>query len=152
MNVETTRFGVLEVDEGTLITMPSGPLGFEGYTRFCLIQHDAQASFRWLQSIEEPGLAFVVVHPSEYFADYEIEISDADAAKLQLESEDDALVLAILTIRDNGQDISANLAAPVIVNSKNLMGAQIALRDERYTTQHALIRTRAAKKTAAKVA
>jgi len=152
MNVETTRFGVLEVDDGTLITMPSGPLGFEGYTRFCLIQHDAAASFRWLQSIEKPSLAFVVVDTSEYFADYEIEISDADAAKLQLEDEKDALVLTILTIRDNGQDISANLAAPVIVNSKNLMGAQIVLSDERYTTQHALIRTRAAKNIATKVA
>lgn len=152
MKVETTRFGVLEVDESTLITMPSGPAGFENSTRFCLIQHRAGANFRWLQSIEEPGLAFVVVDPSEHFADYEIEIGEADVRKLQLTSEEDALVLTILSIRDNGQSVSANLAAPIVVNSKNLTGAQIVLEDERYTARHSLVQTSVEQTIAAKAA
>jgi flagellar assembly factor FliW len=152
MKVETTRFGVVDVDESTLITMPSGPLGFENSTRFCLIQPRAGASFRWLQSIEEPALAFVVVDPSEYFTDYEIEIGESDVQKLQLTSEEDALVLAILTIRDNGHSVSANLAAPIVVNSKNLTGAQIVLEDERYNARHALVGTHAQQTTAARAA
>ena len=152
MKVKTTRFGEVEVDESALITMPSGPLGFENSTRFCLIQHRAGASFRWLQSIEEPGLAFVVADPSEYFTDYEIELSDADTEKLQLKSEEDALVLTILTVRDNGASVSANLAAPIVVNSKNLTGTQIILQDDRYTARHSLVQTRAKQTTAAKVA
>ena len=152
MRVETTRFGVVEIDESTLITMQSGPLGFDKFTRFCLIQHRTGASFRWLQSIEEPGLAFVVVEPSEYFSDYEIEIGEADIQKLQLAVEEDALVLTILTIRDNGQSVSANLVAPIIVNNKNLTGAQIVLEDERYTARHSLIMAQVEKAPVAKVA
>lgn len=152
MKVETTRFGVVEVDESTLITMPSGPLGFEDSTRFCLIQNRTGASFRWLQSIEDPGLAFVVVDPSEYFDDYEIEIGESDVQKLQLNSEEDALVLSILTIRDNGQTVSANLAAPIVVNSKNLTGAQIVLQDERYTARHSLAQARVEQTTAVRAA
>lgn len=152
MTVETTRFGALEVSDSALITMPSGPLGFEGHKRFCLIDHSPEANFRWLQSAEEPSLAFVVVDPSEYFADYEIEISDSDVEKLQLTSEDDAIVLATLTIRNNGQDVSANLAAPIIINSKNLTAAQVVLQDERYTTRHPVIQTCSTERAIAKAA
>ena len=79
MKVNTTRFGTLEIDESTLLTMPRGPLGFEEQTRFCLIQHRPGAPFRWLQSTEDPGLAFPVMDPSEFFSNYAFEISDADA-------------------------------------------------------------------------
>lgn len=148
MKVETTRFGTLEVDDSTLITMPSGPIGFECYRQFCLIESHTKANFRWLQSVDEPGLAFVVIDPSEFFADYEIELSDLDVDRLQLTDEEDALVLTILTIRNDGQDISANLAAPIVVNSKNLIGAQVVLQNEQYSTQHPLLVGRTMMRTA----
>ena len=138
MIVDTTRFGTMEVDENTLITMPSGPIGFEDYRQFCLIEPHAKANFRWLQSADEPGLAFVVVDPTEFFANYEIEIGDSDVERLRLENEEDALVFTILTIRNGGHDISANLAAPIVINSKNLIGAQVVLQSERYSTQSPL--------------
>ena len=139
MQVKTMRFGTLEVDDSTLIKMPRGPLGFEDYRRFCLIEPHAKASFRWLQSVDEPGLAFVVVDPSEHFDNYEVEIGDSDEERLQLVDESDALVFTILTIRNGGQDITANLAAPIIINAKNLIGAQVVLQNERYSTQCPLI-------------
>jgi len=147
MRVQTTRFGVLEIDEKTVMSMPAGLIGFENSTRFCLVRHRADASFQWLQSVEDPALAFVVVDPAEYFADYEVEVGDADVEKLGLASASDALVLAIVTIRDNGQTITANLAAPIVVNSKNFTGAQVVLENEHYTTQHALIVRQAAQQT-----
>lgn len=138
MKVETTRFGVVEIDETSLVSLPDGLLGFEEYRQYCLIQHRPSASFRWLQSVEEPSLAFVVVDPSEHFQDYEIEIGDSDIHKIQLRGAEDAMVLVIVSIRDGGKSITANLAAPIIVNSKNLTAAQIVLQDERYETRHAM--------------
>jgi flagellar assembly factor FliW len=76
MRVETSRFGELEVDESSVINMPRGPIGFEDYTRFVLIEHRPDTEFRWMQSIDESTLAFVVVDPSKFFKDYEVEISD----------------------------------------------------------------------------
>ncbi len=138
MKVETTRFGALEVDEQSTLQMADGPLGFEGQTQFCLIQHRPDTNFRWLQSMTDPGLAFVVVDPAEFFEGYDIEITDADAEKLALTDAKDALVLVILTIGENGESITANLAAPIVVNSKSLVGMQVVLQDERYCVRHAL--------------
>jgi flagellar assembly factor FliW len=148
MRVQTTRFGTLELDENSIITVPSGLIGFDKHTRFCLVRHRNGENFQWLQSVEEPGLAFVVVDPSAYFASYEVEVSDAEADKLGLEDAADALVLTIVTIRDDGRTITANLAAPIVINTKNSTGAQVVLESELYTTQHALIGTQAANKTA----
>ena len=138
MKVETTRFGVLEIDESSLVKMPSGPLGFEEQTTFCLIQHRPDTNFRWLQSVDEPSLAFVVVDPAEFFEDYAIEISDADSEKLELESEDEALVLVVLTMGAEGTQVTANLAAPIVVNSRTLVGLQVVLQGDRYGVKHTL--------------
>lgn len=152
MTVETTRFGVVQVDDSSLVNMTSGPLGFESYTRYCLIDHRPDANFRWLQSLEDPGLAFVVVNPSEFFANYEIEISDSDAARLDLDNEDNAMVLTIVTIDKDATRITANLAAPIVVNTKNLMAAQVVLQDERYPIRHPLIGSAVAEPVVAKAA
>ncbi|OFX16911.1 MAG: hypothetical protein A2Z18_01665 [Armatimonadetes bacterium RBG_16_58_9] len=138
MKVQTTRFGALEVDEGSTVNMASGPLGFEQLTRFCLIQHRSDTSFRWLQSMEDPSLAFVVVDPTEFFDDYEIEISDAYAEMLRLQSEEDALLFVVLTVGDHGKHITANLAAPIVLNSKNRIGMQVIIEDDRYAVRHEL--------------
>ena len=139
MRVETTRFGTLEVDESSLVRMPRGPLGFEDQKEFCLIQHRPDMPFRWLQSTTDPALAFVVVDPADYFVGYEIEISDLDAELLQLTCAEDSLVLVIVTVGKEGETVTANLAAPVVVNSKTLVGMQIVLQDGRYLTQHLLL-------------
>lgn len=127
-------------------------IGFEQHTRFALLAHRAGANFKWLQSVEEPGLAFVVVDPSKHFSDYEIEVSDTDAENIHLRDEKDASVLVILTIRESGKEVSANLAAPVIINAKEQLAAQIVIQNERYSTQHSLIEVRAERPSAANVA
>lgn len=152
MRVETTRFGSLEVDDNAIFTMPRGLIGFEEYTRFTLVPHRAGNNFRWLQSVEEPALAFVVVDPCAHFTNYEIEVSDADAENIQLRDEKDATVLVILSIRDNGNEVSANLAAPVIINARDMLAAQIVIQDERFSTQHSLIQKRAKRSSTANVA
>lgn len=138
MKVDTTRFGILEVDENSVISMPRGPLGFEESTRFITIQHRPDTEFRWLQCVDEPSLAFVVVDPSVFVENYDIEISDAEAEMLHLTNEGDAFVLAIATITNSGHTITLNLVAPVVVNSKTMTGMQVILQDNRYSVRHQL--------------
>lgn len=152
MNVETTRFGTLEVDESTLISMPGGMLGFEDCKRFLLLQHRAGSNFRWLQSVEEPAVAFVVVDPVTHFANYEVELSDRDVERLHLMDAEDASVVVILTISSGGRDISANLAAPMIINFRERIAAQVVLQSERYSTQHSLVEFCAEQQLAVKAA
>lgn len=150
MRVNTTRFGVIEVDDNSVITLAKGPLGFEDQTKYVLIQHRPDTKFRWLQSLDESCLAFVVVDPTDFFADYSFEIPDAEAERLHLASEDDALVLLVVTIAGEGADVTANLAAPVVINSKELTGMQVVLQDTHYSVKHPLLdggRKRSAKTT-----
>ena len=139
MKVNTARFGAVEVEDSSIIRMPKGPLGFEEQKDYVLLQHRPDTSFRWMQSIDEASLAFVVVDPSEFFSEYEVEICDADAEKLHIANEEDALVIAIVTIGSEGKEITANLAAPIIINSKELIGMQIVLQDTRYSVKHSLV-------------
>ena len=138
MKVNTTRFGVLEINDSSVITMPNGPLGFDSHTRFLLLQDHVDARFRWLQSIDEPSLAFAVVDPSLVTENYEVEIPDGEAEKLHLAHEGDAMVLAILTLEEG--KLTANLAAPVIINSNELIGAQVVGQDHRYAVDEPLSR------------
>lgn len=138
MKIDTTRFGVLEVEDTSVVKMVRGPIGFEDYTDYMLIQHRPDTNFRWLQSTQEAGLAFVVVDPSDFFADYEIDVADCDAEQLHLGNADDALVLAVVTICEGGKEINANLAAPIVINMKELVGMQVVLQDTRYSVKQSL--------------
>ncbi len=139
MKIETTRFGELEVDDASVIKMHRGPLGFEEQTDYVLIQHSPNSNFHWLQSVTESDLAFVVVDPADYYAGYEIEISDADAEILHLNDEKDALVLVIVNVAGGGGDVTANLIAPIVINSRELVGMQVVLQDSRYSVRHPLV-------------
>ncbi|MDH7602774.1 MAG: flagellar assembly protein FliW [Armatimonadota bacterium] len=138
MKIATTRFGVVEIDDSSVIRMVNGPIGFEAYKNYCLIQHRPDTSFRWLQSVDEPTLAFVVVDPSQLFEDYTIELTDADAEALRLECAEDALVLTVVTIGEGGKEITVNLAAPIVINAKELIGMQVVLQDGRYPVRQPL--------------
>jgi flagellar assembly factor FliW len=84
MEIETTRFGKLTVEDDRVMTFPHGLLGFPEQGRFALIQTGEENYFFWLQSVDEPSLAFVVTDPSIFFKDYEVPIREEAEQELQL--------------------------------------------------------------------
>src|SRR5687768_5931065 len=79
MEIETTRFGTLSVEDERIITFPNGLLGFPDHTRFALIQTGEENYFFWLQAVDEPNLAFVVTDPGIFFKDYDVPIREETA-------------------------------------------------------------------------
>jgi flagellar assembly factor FliW len=138
MIIETARFGLIDVDGSTVINMPRGMFGFEDRTEYCLIQHQPGTTFRWLQSTSDPELAFVVVDPSHFFGSFDIKLTAIEAECLGLETSDDAMVLATVSLDAGTSEVTANLAGPIVINSKSLTGLQVALDDQRYGTRHRL--------------
>src|SRR4051812_27520296 len=63
MEIVTTRFGTLNVEDERVIDFPKGLLGFPDRTRYALIQTGEENYFFWLQCVDEPNLAFVVTDP-----------------------------------------------------------------------------------------
>ena len=84
MKIDTHRFGPMEVPADKLITMERPILGFEGFRQFCLIEIDELAPFFWLQSVQDPTVAFMVVNPIVFFPDYRIVINPKEIAELKV--------------------------------------------------------------------
>lgn len=138
MVINTTRFGELEVDPCTVITVPKGLIGFPPNQRFVLIDHPNGGPFHWLQSIDDPALAFVVVDPLLHFPDYSVEITDEDADSIGVCSPEDAQILTTISIRPALGEVTANLLGPIAIGVRSRLGAQVILDGDRYTTRHAL--------------
>ncbi len=125
--VPTERFGDLDIDPETIIDLPDGLLGFVNCDQVVLVPIDPDGQFFWLQAVNDPELAFLVLMPWPMFADYEVEMGDADQAALELDGTADALVLCLLTSHDEPRRFTANLLGPLVINQRLRRGRQILL-------------------------
>jgi len=138
MDIETTRFGRLSVEDERIITFPGGLLGFPDHTRFALIQTGEENYFFWLQSVDEPSLAFVVTDPSIFFKDYEVPIREEAEQELQLTDHSFAQLFVICN--KVGDWLTGNLLGPLVVNAQNRTGQQVVLTEKKWTTRQPLLR------------
>ena len=142
MQVETSRFGTIEVDESQVFTFPMGMLGFAKLKKYVVIDHTQDSPFKWLQSIEESGLAFIITDPTFFRPDYQIKVRRGEVSMLQVENEDDLVVSVIMTIPENPQNMTANLLAPLIFNMANRRGMQHVLTNSDYSVKFHVLRDR----------
>ncbi len=138
MNVQTTRFGTVEVDEGRVISFPSGLLGFSSYTEYALLQPDDDGLFFWLQSTEAPELAFVVTDPATWVPDFQATVRKGQMEELGLADLDGAQVFVIVNKYD--RSLTVNLQGPIVVNLENHRAMQLVLAEKRWTTRHEVVR------------
>jgi flagellar assembly factor FliW len=138
MEIQTTRFGRTEVDDERIISFPRGLLGFPEYQRFALIQTGEENYFFWLQSVDEPSLAFVVTDPGIFFKDYQFALKDETLEELTLT---DATFAQVFVICNKvGEWLTGNLQGPLVINSQNRTGCQIVLNEKKWTTRQPLLR------------
>ena len=129
--IHTSRFGPLTVAEDLIFTLPAGVIGFGGSTRFVVLDHFRPAPFKWLQSVDEPDLAFAIMDPTDLSCDYRITLTEEDARELRRDEGDEYAVFVILTVRSADVDgTTANLRGPVIVNLRSRIGKQVVLAED----------------------
>lgn len=131
--IESERLGSVEVDDSKVLTFDDGLLGFPGVRRFALIDAGDDATYFWLQAIDDPQLAFLAVVPWAFYPEYEPELSDSDQELLALADASDALVLCLLTVAD--EVITANLLGPLVVNAHTRSGRQVVLGNTDYSAR-----------------
>lgn len=143
MLINTVTFGEIEIEKEKIITFENKILGFEEYNQFTIINSPDDETFYWLQSLQEPELSFIMVNPVSFVEDYNIIISDKIQNKMDIKSLEDIVVYTLVTIGKNGQYISTNLKAPIIINTKNNQAAQLVL-DSDYPTRYYLFQEKTA--------
>jgi flagellar assembly factor FliW len=113
--------------------------GFPDRSKFALVQLDEDGVLCSLTSLEDPALRFLVVPPVRFFPDYAPEVDDEAVADLGIASADDVLVLCVLTAGSSLADTTANLAAPVLVNTATRRALQVILDDPRLSVATPLV-------------
>jgi flagellar assembly factor FliW len=113
ITIESSRFGTLEIADEDVIEFPTGLIGLGG-TRYALVAPSEDGAFCWLHSLEDPALALPVANPWEFFADFEVELSDKASEPITADPSD---VAVWVTVRAGAElaDFYANLRAPILI-------------------------------------
>ncbi len=134
MEIFSKAKGKIDVTEDRLITIPDGLFGFETYTKYALVDSDYEP-FLWLQSCEDPNLAFLIVDPFLISSDYETDIDDDYLAKIGITKPEDIIIMTIVTVPHDGSPITANFQGPLVINKVNRKCVQAILSDNRWSTK-----------------
>ena len=139
ISLKSSRFGDITVPAEHVIHMPNGMIGFSHLRRYVLVRHREDSPFHWLQALDEPSLAFAVVTPLLFDPKYQITLGKAETSLLKLDDPNDIQSWAVITIpQGEPQKMTANLKAPVVINLKNRLAAQVVLDDPRYPLRKSL--------------
>jgi flagellar assembly factor FliW len=138
MEVRSSRFGMVQVPQNKIVTMERPILGFESLKSFCLIERDEYRPFVWMQSTDNPEVAFVLANPLIFFPDYRIEVHSKEIAELGVVDTSSIETWAIITIPENPQEMSANLQGPIVMNVDNRKAKQLVLVNSDYSVRHEL--------------
>lgn len=139
MLFETLRFGNMDIPQDKIITMARPILGFENLKSFCIVESEEMSPFMWLQSLEEPSVAFIVVNPRLFVPDYAIEVNRKEIADLEIQDIEAVETYVIVTVPENPREMSANLQGPVLINTGNNLARQLVMVNSEYNVIHHLL-------------
>ena len=139
MKFKSSRFGELDINESEISNFGKGLLGFEDYKRYALLKLDDKTPFRWLHSLDNENLAFIVIEPLQFMFEYNIEISSEDRNPLELADPADALIYVTVSIPEDAEKMTANLQGPLVINKKNKKAAQIISNDPEHDVRTSIL-------------
>ena len=140
MIVENTRFGTIKIKEEKIITMKRDMPGFAGRKRFVLLDREESRPFLWYQCVDDPALAFILLNPFLLMPDYSLDI-DSILSEMSWQTDDNVTIFVIVNASSGVPGkMTANLMAPMIINTDKLEAIQVILQDSIYSHKHPLFR------------
>lgn len=133
MQAKTRLFGTIDISDDKIIVLANGMIGFPELQNFALIfdaEKENGGKIKWLQSMDEPEMAFPVMDPMLIKKDYKPTINEEILKPLGELTEDNTLVLSTVTVPKELEKMSINLKAPIIINADTRKGAQIIVEDD----------------------
>ena len=127
MQITSSRFGTISIEQSDIIVMPHGLIGFESSRHWVLLSNPNNRSVAWLQSVALSHVAIPVVSPRKFDPDYRVHVAQRDLAQLHLRPHDAIYVLTVVS-QNNGQ-YTANLKSPILLNASRQIAIQIICTD-----------------------
>ncbi|WP_110112534.1 flagellar assembly protein FliW [Bacillus sp. CGMCC 1.16541] len=138
MNIKTKYHGSMEVKKQDILHFHDGLPGFVEEKTFIVLPLGDDNVFYFLQSTQTPNLGFVITNPFLFFKEYDFELDTSHLQKLEIKDEEHVAVYTILTMTDQIEQSTANLQAPIVINTKTNKAKQIILTNTSYKTKHSL--------------
>jgi flagellar assembly factor FliW len=136
--IQTKYHGEIEMNKEDVFHFEKGIPGFLDEKEFIILPLSDDGSFSVMQSVATPYVAFVVASPFQFFQEYDFQLEDSIVEELDLKSEKEVMVYSILTVADPFEKTTANLQAPVIINTMNRKAKQVILNNGNYKTKHSI--------------
>lgn len=137
MQLTGTRFGTIDYTTEDVVTFHHGLIGFPELRDYVLLSHKPDSPFRWLQSVEEPALAFLITDPTHYVPEYAPSVREDQVTDIELTEETPQLLFTTASIPGGDpKAMTLNLAGPIIVNAATRKAKQLVLEGDAYTIKH----------------
>lgn len=143
MKIKTTRFGTVNIEEEKILNMPLGMLGFPEKKQYVIFQHKENSPLFWYQSVDDPGLAFVITSPYLVMQDYKLDMDDILKEMSWSEEKDNnhlELYVVINIPRGSPHKMTANLIGPILINNRTRQAVQMVVPNSPYSHKFPLIK------------
>lgn len=137
MTIQTDYYGTVEYDEEELVIFEDGLFGFHHLTRFLpLSLNENEDRMILMVSVEEPGVAFVLINPVILFPDYAPSLSPGELACLGVSESGELSYYAICVVKEDYLENTVNLKCPLAINPDTRRGLQVILEQSPYEFRH----------------
>ncbi|MPQ32566.1 flagellar assembly protein FliW [Clostridium estertheticum] len=140
MELVTKYHGVREYNDEDVIKFKKGLPGFKELKKFIIFPIENNGIFSVLHSIENTEVGLVLVSPFTISQEYEFKIPDNCVLELKITEPEEVLVLTTVTLSSNVNKMTTNLKAPIIINTKEKVGEQLILDNDKYRIKEPLFK------------
>jgi len=138
--IENTRFGTIEIEEEKIIHMTRSMPGFPGKKRYIILNREESQPFLWYQCVDDPKVALAIISPYFFMPDYTIDLKGA-LSEMAWDADEKETVAVFVIVNASHKDpekITANLIAPLLVNTGQREAFQTIIPDSPYSHKHPL--------------
>ena len=129
-----SRFGEIEYDPDNTLLFPEGLIGFEKLRNFIVMPNEKEGPLFWIQSIEDPQVAFVLTDPTSFYFDYKVIPDGRERRKMGIDEDGECLVVSVVTVAQD-RKITLNLAAPILFAPSTNQALQVILEGTKFNPQ-----------------
>ena len=138
MKILTRIFGEIEISENQKIFIEEGLFGLEDVQEYVLLNSSEDSPFYWLQALDIPDIAFLLVDPTLVVKDYKLSVVEGDLDSINLKDNDDYLLFSIVNLNNDPAKTTANLLGPLVINKENHKAKQVISTNEKYSVRQPL--------------
>ncbi len=128
MQIQSSRFGKMDINHSDMLLMPHGLIGFETCRHWILLSGEGNEEVAWLQSIAQSNVAIPVVSPRRFAPNYRAHVNRRELTLLHIHTEDQLYVLSVVS--RSGVTLTANLKSPILLNASRHLAVQVVVNDE----------------------